>query len=83
MNNLDKYTTPPPPPFPVLKHLENIRNLTEEHGVTSVAAKLFEVAKVAITITDEQQFDSDAGILLVGDHRQGIEYLPLLAVFGE
>lgn len=83
MNNLDKYTTPLPPPFPILKYLENIRNLTEEHGVTSVAAKLFDMAKVAITITDEQQFDSDAGMLLVGDHRQGIECLPLLAVFGK
>ena len=83
MNNLDKYTTPLPPPFLILKYLENIRNLTEEHGVTSVAAKLFDMAKVAITITDEQQFDSDAGMLLVGDHRQGIECLPLLAVFGK
>lgn len=83
MNNLDKYTTPLPSPFPVLKYLENIRNLTEEHGVTSVATKLFEVAKVAIAITDKQQFDSYAGMLLVGDHRQGIECLPLLAIFGE
>ena len=31
----------------------------------------------------EQLDDSDSRTLFVGDHRQGIEYLPLLAKFGD
>lgn len=88
MNKLDKYTTPPPPPpFPILSRLEHIRGLSREcdASCTSIVSKLFEVAKIAITVDDqlEQLDDSDSGTLFVGDHRQGIEYLPLLAKFGD
>ena len=87
VNKLDKYTTPPPPPFPILSRLEHIRGLSREcdASCTSIVSKLFEVAKIAITVDDqlEQLDDSDFGTLFVGDHRQGIEYLPLLAKFGD
>jgi hypothetical protein len=51
----------------------------------NIVSKLFEIAKIAITVDDqlEQLDDSDSGTLFVGDHRQGIEYLPLLAKFGD
>ena len=76
-----------PPPFPILSRLEHIRGLSREcdASCTSIVSKLFEVAKIAITVDDqlEQLDDSDSGTLFVGDHRQGIEYLPLLAKFGD
>ena len=52
---------------------------------TGIVSKLFEVANIAVTIDDQlEQFDSsNSGMLFVGDHRQGIEYLPLLAKFGD
>ena len=75
------------PPFPILSRLEHIRGLSREcdASCTSIVSKLFEVAKIAITVDDqlEQLDDSDSGTLFVGDHRQGIEYLPLLAKFGD
>lgn len=30
VNKLDKYTTPPPPPFPILSRLEHIRDLSRD-----------------------------------------------------
>jgi len=87
VNKLDKYTTPPPPPFPILSRLEHIRDLSRDcdASCTDIVSKLFEVAKIAVTVDDqlEQLDDSDSGALFVGDHRQGIEYLPLLAKFGD
>lgn len=87
MNKLDKYTTPPPPPFPILIRLEHIRDLSRDcdASCTDIVSKLFEVAKIAVTVDDqlEQLDDSDSGALFVSDHRQGIEYLPLLAKFGD
>lgn|GEM_PF-960906 len=84
MDKFDRYTIPPPP-FPFSRYLEKIRSLSEDRGVTETAAKLFNMAKIAIIVANQsERFDNgDSGMLLVGDHRQGVEYLPLLAKLGD
>ena len=87
VNKLYEYTTPPPPPFPISSRLKHIRDLSRDcdTSCTGTVSKLFEVANIAVTIDGQlEQFDdSSSGMLFVGDHRQGIEYLPLLAKFGD
>lgn len=83
-NQFERYTTPPPlcrePGF-----VRDTRELVEETGgIARAVAETFDQANIAVEIDgDVTQWVSEGqGAILVGDHRNGVEYAPLLAVFG-
>src|SRR6266545_1752952 len=66
-------------------YLRQVRELAERTGgVTGVVATVFQQARIRIAV-DGNMSDwrsPGQGTLLVGDHRGGIEFAPLLALFG-
>ncbi|MGH7196172.1 MAG: hypothetical protein ACREGJ_00180 [Candidatus Saccharimonadales bacterium] len=80
----ERYTTPPPlcrePGF-----IRDTRELVEENGgIAQAVAETFEQANITVEVDGDvsQWSNAGQGAILVGDHRNGVEYAPLLAVFG-
>lgn len=81
----DQYTSPPPlcrePGF-----VRGTRELVEQTGgIARAVAETFERANITVEVEgDTSRWSSEGqGALFVGDHRIGIEYAPLLAMFGK
>lgn len=84
MSEFKSYTTPPPlrglPGF-----LKDTQKMVEETGsATGGVAAMFEQANISVVVDGETSAWElrGQGSLFVGDHRLGIEYVPLLAMFG-
>lgn len=83
-NPFERYTTPPPlcrdPSF-----IKDTRELVNETGgIAHAVAETFNRANIAVEVEGDTSLiaNEGQGVILIGDHRNGIEYAPLLATFG-
>ena len=83
-NQFEQYTTPPPlcrePGF-----VKDTRELVEQtSGIAGAVAETFDRANITVEVEGDTSLiaNEGQGALLVGDHRNGFEYAPLLAAFG-
>jgi hypothetical protein len=70
--------------YPWLDFTSSIRHLAHQ-GIAKAVATVFKQANITVEVKGDTSCwsSSDRGTLLIGDHRNGLEYLPLLAALGD
>ena len=84
-DQFERFTTPPPL-HPEPGFVRDARELAERlDSATSAVAETFARANISVEVDGDVSTWSDEGqgALFVGDHRNGAEYAPLLAAFGD
>lgn len=86
MSTLESYTTPTPLPY-MPNFLRGVQEMVKEKGsVTKGVAEALTESNIAVNVHGGDVSDWRAegqSVLFIGDHRQGIEWVPFAAVCGQ